>query len=53
MMFGAERRLENRLKKLEAMMRDPKSVLNLETMLVSLEQHIALCGRLCLTESIY
>ncbi|XP_059897426.1 rho-associated protein kinase 2-like isoform X1 [Gadus macrocephalus] len=36
MMFGAERRLENRLKKLEAMMRDPKSVLNLETMLDSM-----------------
>ncbi|KAJ3606740.1 hypothetical protein NHX12_026259 [Muraenolepis orangiensis] len=35
-MFGAERRLENRLKKLETMMRDPKSLLNLETMLDSM-----------------
>ncbi|CAL8317979.1 unnamed protein product [Merluccius merluccius] len=35
-MFGAERRLENRLKKLESMMRDPKSLLNLETMLDSM-----------------
>ncbi|CAL8315604.1 unnamed protein product [Lota lota] len=35
-MFGAERRLENRLKKLESMIRDPKSLLNLETMLDSM-----------------
>ncbi|KAK0132271.1 Rho-associated protein kinase 2 [Merluccius polli] len=35
-MFGAERRLENRLKKLESMMRDPKSLLNWETMLDSM-----------------
>ncbi|XP_056150984.1 rho-associated protein kinase 2-like [Lampris incognitus] len=34
-MFGAERRAESRLKKLEATMRDPQSVLNVETLLDS------------------
>ncbi|KAM3861437.1 rho-associated protein kinase 2-like [Diretmus argenteus] len=35
-MFGAERRVESRLKKLESMMRDPQSALNLETLLDSM-----------------
>ncbi|XP_066534327.1 rho-associated protein kinase 2 isoform X1 [Hoplias malabaricus] len=33
MSLGAERRMENRLKKLEAMLRDPKSAVNLESLL--------------------
>lgn len=35
MSTGAERRLENRLRKLEAMIKDPKSAINLESLLVS------------------
>ena len=35
MSSGAERRLESRLRKLESMISDPKSVLNLESLLVS------------------
>ncbi|XP_061100119.1 rho-associated protein kinase 2 isoform X2 [Conger conger] len=36
MSTGAERRLENRLKKLEAMIRDPRSAINLESLLDSM-----------------
>ncbi|XP_029903090.1 rho-associated protein kinase 2-like isoform X1 [Myripristis murdjan] len=35
-MFGAEKRLESRLKKLESIMRDPQSAVNLETLLDSI-----------------
>ncbi|KAM4600721.1 rho-associated protein kinase 2-like [Polymixia lowei] len=35
-MFGAEKRVESRLKKLESIMRDPQSVLNLESLLDSM-----------------
>lgn len=35
MSLGAERRLESRLRKLEDMIRDPKSAINLESLLVS------------------
>lgn len=35
-MLGAEGRLESRLVKLESLMRNPQSALNLETLLVSL-----------------
>lgn len=36
MSSGAERRMENRLQKLEAMIKDPRSAVNLESLLVSL-----------------
>lgn len=35
MSVGAESRMEKRLKKLEAMIRDPRSAINLESLLVS------------------
>lgn len=35
MSLGAESRMEKRLKKLEAMIRDPRSAINLESLLVS------------------
>ncbi|CDQ62927.1 unnamed protein product [Oncorhynchus mykiss] len=35
MSSGAEKRLDTRLKKLESLIRDPKSALNLESLLVS------------------
>lgn len=35
MSLGAERRMETRLKKLEDMIRDPRSAINLESLLVS------------------
>lgn len=35
MSLGAEKRMENRLKKLEGMIRDPRSPLNLESLVVS------------------
>lgn len=34
MSLGAERRMESRLKKLEDMIRDPRSAINLESLLV-------------------
>lgn len=37
MSAGAEKRMETRLKKLEDMLKDPKSALNLESLLVSSE----------------
>jgi hypothetical protein len=36
MSLGAERRMDNRLKKLEEMIRDPKSAVNLESLLASI-----------------
>ncbi|XP_048126881.1 rho-associated protein kinase 2 [Alosa alosa] len=36
MSFGAERRMENRLQKLEAMIKDPRSAVNLESLLDSM-----------------
>ena len=36
MSVGAERRMDTRLKKLEEMIRDPKSAVNLESLLVSI-----------------
>lgn len=35
MSLGAERRMESRLKKLEGMIREPRSAINLESLLVS------------------
>lgn len=35
MSLGAERRMETRLKKLEDMIREPRSAINLESLLVS------------------
>lgn len=39
MSLGAERRLESRLRKLEDMIRDPRSAINLESLLVSQAGH--------------
>lgn len=35
MSLGAERRMENRLRQLEAMLKEPRSAINLESLLVS------------------
>lgn len=42
MSLGAERRMETRLKKLEDMIRDPRSAINLESLLVSQTPHTIL-----------
>uniref|UniRef100_A0A8C8JKS0 non-specific serine/threonine protein kinase n=1 Tax=Oncorhynchus tshawytscha TaxID=74940 RepID=A0A8C8JKS0_ONCTS len=40
MSLGAERRMENRLKKLEAMIKDPRSAINLESLLDSINAFV-------------